>query len=544
VNSLSDFDLGPLTWVKGEIDVALNAGAAALEAWNGEDLTPLKEAATYLHQVSGALQIVDLQGVYQVNNAIEGLLADMQVRAELRSRASAALALKAMRALQGYLDALMAGAPNTELSLTPVYAEVQVQRGAEPPPPSELFHPDVGTRARRPTPELPMDDASLARALRSARFKYQKGLLQFLRDKDAKAGLIWMDEAVRDVERLAPGPAQYTFWWTVGGLLDAMRRGGVVPDIWTKKMFGRVDMQMRRLMEGSRQLAERLFRDVLYYLLQDGSPAGRAAEVRALFELERYLPPAVTGPSEQEASTLRPLIAALRDAVNAAKEQWMRLCAGRREAMEPFRVAAGQIAQAADGIADAALVGLGRGVRDAAAEAAAGADVAQNEALQVEMATALLLLQHAAENYFKLGRDFGDHAGLQAERLRAAVAGGEALSAVPGVPLLDEIARQAQERLLLGQVTREIQTNLRQVEEILDKFFRNHAERANLPLVPGLLKQIQGALNILQLNVAAELVQATAERVGLISAGPISSGGRSRASMPAGSSRPLRRAST
>ena len=51
------------------------------------------------------------------------------------------------------------------------------------------------------------------------------------------------------------------------------------------------------------------------------------------------------------AGALRPLIAALRDAVSAAKDQWMRLCSGRREAMEPFRVAAGQIAQGADAIA-------------------------------------------------------------------------------------------------------------------------------------------------------------------------------------------------
>ncbi|MFA5081996.1 MAG: hypothetical protein WC474_05570, partial [Hydrogenophilaceae bacterium] len=516
VNSLNDFDIGPLTWVKGEIDVACNAAAAALTAWNGEDLIPLKEAVTYLHQVSGALQIVGLQGVYQINNAVEELLAEMQAKAELRQRGVADQVIQAIRSLQAYLDGLMAGAANAELALMPTYTAIQVCRGAEAPPPSELFFPDVGLRARRPAAEPQMDAAGLARALRTARSKYQKGLLQYLQNKDVQSALAHMAEAVREVEPLAPGPAQYTFWWAVGGMLEAIRRHGSEPDPWTKRLFGRLDLQLRRLAEGSRQLAESLFRDVLYGLLHDTEPVGRAAEVRELFELDRYLPPVAGGPDEQRALDLRPMLARLRDALAAAKDQWLQSCAGRKESLPSLRLTAQQIAEAAEQIADAALVGLAKAIRQAVADTGDTGEAAQNEALQVEMATALLLLQHGAENYFQLGHDFGRHAELQAGRLRAAVSGEAALSAFPGEPLLDEIARQAQEKLLLTQVTREIQANLNQIEEILDKFFRNRQERANLPMLPGLMKQVQGALNMLQLDVATELVRAASERIGQI----------------------------
>ncbi|NTV94858.1 MAG: response regulator [Thiobacillus sp.] len=515
MDSLNDFDLGPLTWVKAEIDVACNAGVAALADWNGEDQTPLKSAVTYLHQVSGALQIVGLQGVYEVNSAIEGLLADMQAKPEARSGESAELIVRAVRALQAYLDGLMAGGNNAELALMPVYTELLVRRGAEAPAPSELFFPDTGLRRRRAVPEQALNDIDHAKALRQVRGKYQKGLLQYLQNKDPQAGLAGMVEAVRELEPLAPGAAQYTFWWAAGGMLEALAGGGAPPDPWVKRMLGRLDLQMRRLAEGSRQLADSLFRDLLYCLLLDKSTAGRAAEVRELFELDRYIPAAWAGADEQRAEQLRPLLARLRETLAAAKDHWLHLCSGRKESGEPLREAVKQIREHADQIGDAGLTELARAIGQAVALYAD--EAVQNEALQVEMATAMLLLQHGAENYFKLGHDFPDHARVQAYRLEAAASSEEPLAAFAGEPLLDEIARQAQEKLLLAQVTREIQANLNQIEEILDKFFRNHLERGSLPLVPGLLKQVQGALSILQLEAAVELVKAVAERVGLIS---------------------------
>jgi chemosensory pili system protein ChpA (sensor histidine kinase/response regulator) len=69
--------------------------------------------------------------------------------------------------------------------------------------------------------------------------------------------------------------------------------------------------------------------------------------------------------------------------------------------------------------------------------------------------------------------------------------------------MLDEISRAAQEKLVVAQVTQEIQANLNQVEEVLDRFFRDASDRAGLPMLPNLMKQILGALNILQFDVAA-----------------------------------------
>ena len=509
-----DFDLGPLTWVKAELDSALAAAKQALVGWNGEDLNPLKVAQAHLHQVTGALTIVDLQGVSLLCAETERLLAEMGDKPELRTRDSAEVAIAACDAVLTYLDELMGGAPNAELRLSGIYARVLAQRGAEPPAPSELFYPDLSVRISRDASPPPLDPQALTRAIRQARAQYQKGLLMFLQNKEPSAGLMYMDQAVRELERLAPDTGQYTFWWLAAGFVESLRRGALPVDFWVKRLCGRIDLQMRRIMEGSRQLAERLLRDMLYYLAQDDSSTGRALEVRQRYRLDRYLPAEPTGEAAHAEADWRPHLNALREALDTAKDHWMKVCAGRPESLAPFQNAAMAMFEAAVRLPNESLKSLLRMVQAVSKRLPSVSDTAQNEALQLEMATALLLAQNACEHFQALGEAFDRQADVLTQRMQAAIDPSYDTSRIPtDVPWLDEVSRQAQEKLILAQVTQEIQANLNQVEEILDRFFRDNSERSRLPLVPGMMKQVLGALNILQLDTAAELTRASLEHI-------------------------------
>ena len=57
-----------------------------------------------------------------------------------------------------------------------------------------------------------------------------------------------------------------------------------------------------------------------------------------------------------------------------------------------------------------------------------------------------------------------------------AAAQGQPVPDAAVAPILDEMARRAQERLVLAQVAREIQANLRHMEQVLDAFFRDHSQ--------------------------------------------------------------------
>ena len=75
----TDIDTGPLSWVKGEIDLALERAGVSLAAHatsptGGE----LKKARAGMHQAHGALAIVGLDGITEFADAIEQLLAALE----------------------------------------------------------------------------------------------------------------------------------------------------------------------------------------------------------------------------------------------------------------------------------------------------------------------------------------------------------------------------------------------------------------------------------------------------------------------------------
>ncbi len=99
-----------------------------------------------------------------------------------------------------------------------------------------------------------------------------------------------------------------------------------------------------------------------------------------------------------------------------------------------------------------------------------------SDALAMEIATAILLAQNAQENFTRLGADFAHQVDVMVARLHGFLADNPP---EPGseIPLLDEMSRQAQEKLLIGQVAKEIQSNLAQIEQVLDGFFRDAEKR-------------------------------------------------------------------
>ena len=145
-NEFEAFDIGPLTWVKGEIDQALDRTRAALEKAAAEsDATQVKFARTHLHQVQGALAIVGLDGVTRFAEAAEAYLAHLEEGAGVPQGEHLDLARKALDAIRHYLDGLLDGAPDQPLKLLPLYQALAAARSV-PAPASDLFFPDLSRR--------------------------------------------------------------------------------------------------------------------------------------------------------------------------------------------------------------------------------------------------------------------------------------------------------------------------------------------------------------------------------------------------------------
>ncbi|MDP3289126.1 MAG: Hpt domain-containing protein, partial [Methyloversatilis sp.] len=123
-------DLGPLIWVRGEIDLAL---IRASEALGNEDhqagAEPLKFAQTHLHQARGALAIVGLDGLTHFCDALEQMFADWHAGRLASSRGAASLAQRAIASVRGHLDELVAGGVDQPMRLMPLYRDLMALRG-------------------------------------------------------------------------------------------------------------------------------------------------------------------------------------------------------------------------------------------------------------------------------------------------------------------------------------------------------------------------------------------------------------------------------
>src|SRR3972149_9490818 len=111
MNLRAAFDVGPLSWVKGEIDLAMQRGLESLHAFaaNIHDGAEIKLAQTHLHQAHGALEIIGLDGVTRVSEELGGLLADLEKEPAARAPQNFELAEEAFVGIVGYLDTLIAG---------------------------------------------------------------------------------------------------------------------------------------------------------------------------------------------------------------------------------------------------------------------------------------------------------------------------------------------------------------------------------------------------------------------------------------------------
>ncbi|MHB1231473.1 MAG: hybrid sensor histidine kinase/response regulator [Burkholderiales bacterium] len=506
--SQSEFDIGPLTWVKGEIDAAILRAKEQIAhfAANIGDTTPLRFAQPHLHQVKGAIQMVGLDGLARFVEEVEHFMTALESRAVEPTADTLDLLDQGFNAIGKYLDDLMSGAPDVPLTLFPVYKKLLAARGVERASESDLFFPDLSMRAPQSDAIVPVAEADIPRYARTVRTKYQKGLLAYLKGTDDRAGLAAMRDALAQIESTQTQAASRTFWWSAVAFVESLLEGGIPAQFNVKSLCGRIDQQIRRVAESSAKVAEKLHRDVLYYVASAQPATERLASVKRAFDLAAHLPAQGTvSPTDQALERSKPILRELSELVVAAKEAWLKFTAGNKDILKIFQDHTRRALSKAQALEFEPLTGLIESVASGADALAARGE--SSEAVAMEMATALLLTENAVQNYARLTPEFAHQAEVQGRRLQASLSG-QSIENIEEVPLLDEMGRKAQEKLLLAQVGTEIQTNLRHIEQVLDAFFRDHTKRADIPGLTSYIRQIFGALSILELERAADLLNA------------------------------------
>ena len=529
-NPASTFDIGPLSWVKAEIEHSLAEARAHLDklATDPGDTKAAKYVATHLHQVTGALSMVGLGAATRFNEEIEKLVETLESDPNARSIAPQRIlaARKATVALSSYLDVLMSGETDRPMILAPAYLLVNRARGASDASESDLFAPDLSRAMPAPedTVALPKSEM-LSEAVKQRRGMYQAGLLKLLRDKDMVGGAREMRNATLAIEALQVASPSRSFWYATGGFFDAVAANPGEAGALAVQLFGKIDQQIKLLIEGFQKVPEKLFRDILLVIGKSKAQTERLRKIRELYQLDALLALPESAGESQADDQLKSVVRTMRDQVQTQKDNWLKFAGGNRSTLESYVSQAELLFKTAQEQPNKDFSQLIQAL------GAVGAHLRKiqsppSETQALEVATAFLFLESSLENYFRLTAEFPVQASNIVSRLKAAMTGA-ALPAIEGGAnaLMDNMTKRAQERMLMFQVGQEVQVNLATIEGALDSFFRDPQKTAELATLPPLFSQVQGALTILEFDEAAALNQLLRERVAQFASGSIKGAG-------------------
>ncbi|MCG3200636.1 MAG: Sensor histidine kinase RcsC [Gammaproteobacteria bacterium] len=483
---------GLLGWVHGEIDRGLNVVAGQLaESPDPAKVAPLAEE---LHRITGALGMAELHGAVRYCELLETLAASLksdQLAAAKRQEAADALR-EGIPALGAYLRELVAGGPDRPLRLLPAYTALRRALGEDKDAAADLFHPDIRTprpaHSLPPAPHAPLDPAEVTRA---ARGHYQRAMLQWLRG-DAR-GLQQMKIAMESMDRLY-GTVTPLFWAGTG-LIEGIGDGGITADAQIRRLCARIDIQISRMAEGSTSVAEALLREVLYHIACCTSEGLTVAAVREHYALASYL-------RESQAGGVSPLATAIIEQIKAAWETGV--ATGSPDCAA--------IAELVDRLSAALAAGAGpalQALREVTTTLTAMPSATLPEAVGLTVAKLLLIVEELA------GPAGAQHAGLDARlrwaiaNVRATLAGGVAseYAAQPEVP----DTTLSRETLVL--VCEEVIGGLKRVEHALTNFIGQTSQVTEAQSAIATLGQICGALQVAQLEDAANVTRRCRELV-------------------------------
>lgn len=502
---MSDFDIGPLSWVKDEIDQALAQALAKVGEFAASpfDSSPLRFCLTHVHQVSGALSMVGLDGAQRFSGEIETYLAALEKHSVSASPENLEVLARALRALLQYLQSLVDGAPDIPLRLFPEFKAMQEALGTEVIQESELFFPDLFNSAPADLETFVPEGVELAAYLNEQGQKYRKLLVQWLRLPQDESLILGMRDALIAVERAQALPSQKTLWWVAAGLLEAIAHGALALDKNTRQLCVLLERQIHYHAQGNAKPNTRMLRDALYYVAISAPVSERLRDIKRVFELDKYYEGNAAEASDRRlaATVDNESLSAVRAGLSDLKDCWMQVSTGDAAQLAVFLDKAGSLASAAENGRDdlkQALIDI-----QACAETLTASKEPLDALFSIEMATTLLMLESALGSVGKSLDSALQGAAGQAAAMRAMLPGAEMLPESHAVPE----ASQDETLAVLAQVADEIRANLQRIEQTLDDFFRDAEMRGELLKVSPLFKQVGGAFLMLDQPVAAEVIQ-------------------------------------
>ncbi|HEX5788870.1 MAG TPA: Hpt domain-containing protein [Woeseiaceae bacterium] len=257
----------------------------------------LLRAGELLHQVRGALQIAETYGAALLAEEMELACKYLAALRAGKGREDGLDALtRAMVQLPIYIERLLGGGRDIALVLLPMLNDLRAARGEPLLSEGTLLLLNLSPQRSKPTaPERAVGSDEPVRVAARLRPKYQLALLGWIKGGNSRNHLEALSRVAAALENAATRDDMYQLWWVVGGVLEALRDGGLDQSVALKRLLGQTDRQIKYVIDEGpgafdKHPIEDLLNNLLFYVARSSTAGQRISEIRAAFNLSELLP--------------------------------------------------------------------------------------------------------------------------------------------------------------------------------------------------------------------------------------------------------------
>ena len=496
-----------LSWVKPEVDHALKTVRENIARFlaDPEAVALLKKCPEQIHQVTGALNILGLDGAVRFSETVEQAFAGITAQPVIKPSMAGTLD-RAVHALKEFIDSLAKGGSNAPVRLFPLYKEISGLAGKAGVAEKDLFFPDLTAEAPANAASATVSLDKLPGILQAQRSRFQRGLLTTLRTPDARDGLKEMHAALEALDAISaqlrpPG----SLWWAATGLVDGLLHPDA-SNAWkatAKSLCGKLDLRMRDLSKGEAPDLYPLLRDVLFAIAKCEAATSRIRDIRQLYQLDSLFPePDLPGLMEFDMDWLEPALNEVRARVQVIKDIWIQYVSGEADTLRVLRESVTALKAKIHDLGNVQMIRMIDLIAIVSTRLP-NPYPRHSQLMITEMASAFLLIENIVDRFTDAPQELEQQVEIMGGWLLDAVKG-EAPKPVPA-GLREDLTQEISRLKLQMQVAKEIASNLQHVEQILDGYARDNSRINTLASLPPSLKQIHGALSIVGFDRAAEV---------------------------------------
>ncbi|KAA3640896.1 MAG: hypothetical protein DWP95_07790, partial [Proteobacteria bacterium] len=499
MSNKDNIDFSTLTWVKSELDETLNRAKEALMTYieEPEDSNQLQFCITYLHQIQGTLKMVELYGAAMVAEEMEAVAKALLDDSIDDTDAAFDVLLRSILQLPDYLERIELGHKDVPIVLLPLVNDLRAVRSQRLLSESALFNPDLnlGVPEQIQNQDIALQGNQLTTALMKLRSAYQMALLKWIKHQHTEQAFDQLQQILSKLRMVLPQTDYKQLFWVYSGLLQGLADGRVKDSISIKSLAAKVDLFIRDIAQKDshvRSNGRALTRNFLYYIALGEPGSDKVDDIKNYFNLDQFIPDeteikhAQGSLSGKNKELLQTVSSAIKDDILVVQESLDLFIRNKSAKVDELSPLLGNLQKIADTLG---ILGLG---------------VARDEVLthQSELNQFITdnerpkdsVLLDVAQTLLRIESDLGDH--IQSLGITTV-----------GEDDQDHMIPRSEQREIVKQLAKESIVNLQQVKANFVAFIEAPWDKHQVEDNPMLLKQIAGALNILDLKRAGEHIQ-------------------------------------